>query len=273
MINFNGEINSSNLLTHNRAFLYGDAVFETLKFNKGKVLFLEDHYLRLMASMRILRMKIPYTFTMEFIEEQCVKTALENNFTENARIRITVFRNDGGKYLPKENNVSFLIEANETTSNYSYNTDNYEIELYKDNYVAQNILSNIKTNNRIINTLASIFAHENDYQNCLIINEAKNVAEAANGNFFMVQNNKIFTPPLSQGCINGIIRKQIFKIAKKINLEIEEKIIAPFELQAADELFITNIMTGIQSVTKYRKKIYTNNLSFQLYEELNKTIQ
>ena len=84
----------------------------------------------------------------------------------------------------------------------------------------------------------------------------------------MVENNKIFTPPLSQGCINGIIRKQIFKIAKKINLEIEEKIIAPFELQAADELFITNIITGIQPVTKYRKKKYANIISLKIHEEL-----
>ena len=268
MINFDGEIKTNNLLTHNRAFLYGDGVFETLKFNKGKILFLEDHYLRLMASMRILRMKIPQAFTIEYIEEQSIKTAIENNFLKNARIRITVFRNDGGKYLPKDNNVSFLIEASETSENYSYRINNYEIELYKDNYVAQNILSNIKTNNRIINTLASIYANENDYDNCLIINEAKNIAEATNGNFFMVENNKIFTPPLSQGCINGIIRKQIFKIAKKINLEIEEKIIAPFELQAADELFITNIITGIQPVTKYRKKKYANIISLKIHEEL-----
>jgi branched-chain amino acid aminotransferase len=271
MINFNGKINNESILTQNRAFLYGDAVFETLKFNKNKILFFEDHYLRLMAAMRILRMKIPLEFTMEFVENEIITTCKENNL-ENARIRITVFRNDGGKYLPITNTVSYLIEVNKTQENCPFETDFYEIELYKDNYIAQNILSNIKTNNKIINTLASIYAHENDYHNCLLINDSKNIVEATNANFFMVQNQKIVTPPISQGCINGIMRKQILKIAKNIGIEAEEKIIAPFELQAADELFLTNISVGIQQVSKFRKKIFTHDISLKLSLELNKNL-
>ena len=72
MINFNGTITDSetNLLVNNRAFLYGDGVFESIKIVDQKILFLEDHYFRLMASMRIVRMEIPMNFTMEFFEEQ-----------------------------------------------------------------------------------------------------------------------------------------------------------------------------------------------------------
>ena len=77
MINFNGSIvsNDANLLTHNRSFLYGDAVFETVKIVNSKILFLEDHYFRLMSSMRIVRMEIPMNFTLEYLEEQILSLA------------------------------------------------------------------------------------------------------------------------------------------------------------------------------------------------------
>lgn len=273
MINFDGKIIEYSTLTNNRAFLYGDAVFETLKLNNGKILFLEDHYLRLMSSMRILRMKIPTEFTMEYIENQCIETAQKNNLSQNARIRITVFRKDGGKYLPTQNTISYLIEVSETQSNYNFNPISYEIELYKDNYIAQNILSNLKTNNKIINTLASIYANENDFQNCLLINDSRNIVEATNGNIFMYLNNQLITPPLSQGCLNGIMRKQIIKIANSIEIEIVERIISPFELQSADELMITNVIKGIQPISKYRKKEFQSSLAQKLTTELNKTIQ
>ena len=81
MINFNGSIasNEANLLTNNRGFLYGDAVFETIKIVKSKILFLEDHYFRLMSSMRIVRMEIPMNFTMEYLEEQILNLVRAKN--------------------------------------------------------------------------------------------------------------------------------------------------------------------------------------------------
>jgi len=112
MINFNGDSSAAeNILTQNRAFLYGDAVFETLKIVQGKVLFLEDHYFRLMASMRILRMEIPMNFTMEYFEEQLLFVVKSNGLEDAARARITIYRNDGGYYLPTTNTISFLIHT------------------------------------------------------------------------------------------------------------------------------------------------------------------
>ena len=112
MDNCNGDTTAlENKLTHNRGFLYGDAVFETLKIVQGKILFLEDHYFRLMASMRILRMEIPMDFTMEFFEEQLLSTVKNEGFLDSARVRITVYRNDGGYYLPLTNTISYLIHA------------------------------------------------------------------------------------------------------------------------------------------------------------------
>lgn len=276
MINYNGEIQSSDttLSNANRGFLYGDGVFETLKIVNNKILFIEDHYFRLMASMRIVRMQIPNNFTLEYIEEQVLNLAKANNCENSARVRLTVFRNDGGFYLPQTRTVSFLIQVsplNET--HYSFSNAIYEVDLYKDFYITKQLLSTIKTTNKMINITGSIFADENDLQNCLLLNNEKNVVEALNGNLFMLIGNQLITPSVEDGCLNGIMRKQVLQVARKIeDVEVLEQPISPFDLQKADELFITNVITGIQPISKYRKKEYKSDLSKVLLEKINDLI-
>lgn len=276
MINYNGSFLPSNSLlsASNRSFLYGDGVFDTLKVVNNKILFLEDHYFRLMASMRIVRMQIPTNFTLEFIENQILNTATKNNCGDSARIRFTVFRNDGGFYTPETRTISYVIHASALESKiYSISNADYEVDLYKDFFISKQLLSTIKTTNKMINITGGIYAQENDLQNCLLLNNEKNVVEALNGNLFMLMGNILITPPIDEGCLNGIIRKQILAIARKIEeLEVFEKPISPFDLQKADELFITNVITGIQPITKYRKKSYTTNLANQLLIKLNELV-
>ena len=276
MINFNGNViaQDDNILTQNRAFLYGDGVFETVKVVNNKILFLEDHYFRLMASMRVVRMEIPMNFTMEYFEEQILKVVQENGFSVSARARITVFRNNGGLYLPQTNEVSFLIHTTSLeNASYALNESHYEVDLYKDFYVSRQLLSSIKTTNKMINITGSIFASENGFENCILLNDAKNVVEALQGNLFMVVGKKLITPPISEGCLNGVMRRQILALAKKTEgIEVVEEIISPFDLQKADELFLTNVITGIQPITKYRKKEFTNNVAHLLVQKLNESI-
>jgi branched-chain amino acid aminotransferase len=277
MINFNGNSISSdtNLLVNNRAFLYGDGVFETLKIIDNRILFLEDHYFRLMASMRIVRMEIPMNFTMEYFEEQILALANTNGCSASARARITVYRNEGGYYLPKQRSVSFLINCEVLENKLYFNEKKpYEVDLYKDFYVTKQLLSSIKTTNKMINVTGSIFADENGLDNCLMLNDDKNVIEALQGNLFMVLEGKLITPPLSEGCLNGVMRKQILSLASKMEgLEVVEEPISPFNLQKADELFITNVIKGIQSITKYRKKEFENTVANDLVKRLNAQIR
>ena len=277
MINFNGTLVSpdTNLLTQNRAFLYGDAVFETVKIVNDKILFLEDHYFRLMSSMRVIRMEIPMNFTMEYLEEQILNLVKGKNLENSSRARITVYRNDGGYYLPQNNSISFLINV-EPLENRLYYIDKaeYKVDLYTDFYIAKQLLSSIKTTNRLINITASIYANENDLDNCILLNDSKNVIEALQGNIFMLNGNKLITPPVSEGCLNGIMRKQIIGLARTIeNIEVVEETISPFDLQKADELFITNVIKGIQPITRYRKKEFVINLSRILVQKLNDSIE
>ena len=276
MINFNGTLVSQDatILTQNRGFLYGDAVFETVKVIDNRILFLEDHYFRLMSSMRVVRMEIPMNFTMEYFEEQILSLVKINRLSDSSRARITVYRNDGGYYLPINNNVSFLIHAVALeNASYSIEKREYEVDLYKDFYVTKQLLSSIKTTNKIINITGSIYADENGLDNCILMNDSKNVVEALQGNIFMLLGDKLITPPVSEGCLNGVMRKQILGLAKNIKqLEVVEEVISPFDLQKADELFITNVIKGIQPITKYRKKTFSVNIATQLVQMLNEMI-
>lgn len=262
MVNYNGELladEKAKLSINNRGFKYGDALFETIKATRTKVIFWEDHYFRLMASMRMLRMKIPMSFTLESLEQEILKTINCQNKADFYRVRLTVYRKDGGFYTPATNEVDFLIEITEHT--YQTKTT-YSVDVYKDFYNYSGLLSTVKTTNRMLNTLASIFAHENELDNCVLINENKGVVEVTNGNIFIVLGNTVKTPALTEGCIKGIVRKKVIEIiAKNPEYSIEETTISPFEIQKADEVFVTNAIMGIQPVTNYKKKTFGTSFS------------
>ncbi|GAB5563768.1 MAG: aminotransferase class IV [Winogradskyella sp.] len=276
MVNFNGQLEEkvdASLTVENRGYKYGDALFETLKVVNGKIFFWEDHYFRLMASMRILRMDIPMNFTMEYLESEILKTIEANDLmSSSARVRLNIDRGEGGKYLPSENSdVSFnIVVERHDNPFYTIDDTSYTVDLYKDYFVPPGLLSGLKSNNKAIQVIGSIYAHENDFDNCLVLNTNKSVIEALNGNLFLVKGDKIKTPPLEDGCLKGVMRKQVLEIlSKDVNLFVEESSISPFELQKADELFITNVIQGIVPITKYRKKSYANTFAKSIIGKLN----
>ena len=265
MVNFDGivlEKTSCKISLQNRGYKYGDSLFETIRIKEGNICFLEDHYFRLMASMRMLRMEIPMHFTLEFFESEIQK--LMNAYEPNTitKVRFTIDRKDGGLYAPKTNEVQFLIEAFQTTVELK---EIYEVSLFKEHYVHSGLLSTIKSSNRLLNVLAAIYADENEFDNCLLLNEKKNVVEASNANIFLVKGNEVMTPRLADGCLNGIARKKVIELLqKREDVVFVEKSISPFELQKADELFVTNAVVGVQPVTKYRKKIFETQFGLAL---------
>ena len=265
MLNYNGNLvafDDVKITPNNRAFKYGDSIFETIKVVNSKLVFWEDHYFRLMASMRMLRMKIPMNFTLEFLEEEILKTVSINEIKKNRRARLSVTRKDGGFYTPNTNEIDYLIESQEI----EYLTkSSYKVDLFKDFYVYSGHLSTVKTNNKLIHTLASIYAKENELDNCFLLNERKGVVEATNASLFLVKGTVIKTPPLTEGCLKGIAREKVISVITSSNdYTIEETIISPFEIQKADEVFITNSVMGIQPITNYRKKEFSTTISKKL---------
>lgn len=215
-------------------------------------------------------MRIPMNFTLEYYEDQIRLTLSANNLNQQARIRVNVFRQDGGLYTPRTNEVDFLIEVNPMKEKYN---GVVEIELFKDFPLASGLLSTIKTNNRLINVLGSIYAKENNYQNCILINEKKELVEALNANIFLVKGNELLTPSLDTGCINGIIRKKLIEAIEKHEVfTVKEMSISPFDLLKVDEVFLTNSIHEIQSVDRYRKKNYAKEKTEEIKKYFNSVL-
>jgi branched-chain amino acid aminotransferase len=255
---------------NNRGTFYGDGVFETLRCYNGMALLFEEHYFRLMSSMRILRMNIPEFFTPEFLEESILELLQKQGLNrDHARVRITVWRKSGGLYTPKDLSVNYSISSSILASKFN-NVTKKEIDLFKDHFVYGSMLSTLKSTNKAVNILAGIYASENQYDDLFLLNQNKMVVEAISGNVFLRNGDVIKTPPISEGCLNGIMRGHIIKQLKKmLNYEFVEEAITPFELQRADEIFVTNMIHGAQSVTKYRKKSYETDTANELLEILN----
>lgn len=269
MINFNGELLPDinvKLSSENRGFKYGDAIFETVKVSNHRVVFWEDHYFRLMSSMRMLRMKIPMEFTLEFLEQEILKTVAVQDQAISYRARLNVYRKDGGLYTPATNEIDYFIDVKANTY---VPKEVYAVDVFKDFYNYSGLLSTIKTTNRMVNTLASIYAKENDLDNCVLINENKGVVEVTNANIFVLKGNVVKTPALTEGCIKGIVRAKVMEIiAKNDAFTLEETTISPFEIQKADEVFITNAIIGIQAITNYKKKTFTSIFSDKISKSL-----
>ena len=269
MVNYNGKLlarENLNISIENRGFKYGDSIFETIKIQHNKIIFWEDHYFRLMSSMRMLRMKIPLKFTLEFLEREIIKTVNASNLNALSRVRLNVYRKDGGFYTPRTNDIDYTIEVSAIESAVK---ERYNIDVFKDFYNFSGLLSTVKTNNRMVNTLASIYAKENDLDSCVIVNERKGVVEVTNGNIFILKGDIIKTPSLEEGCIKGIVRKKIIEIiSKNKDYTLEETSISPFEIQKADEVFITNAIVGVQPVTNYKKKTFSIDFGNKISQSL-----
>jgi len=258
MVVFNGKLYSDQecfIGVGNTALSFGHAVLEELRIENGHLLFWESHYLKIMASMRMLRISIPMTFTPDYLEG-VIKDALSKTTHLNNNA-IAVFQ-----VYPSEDNItqthyhiSFRPLENLHLDKISHTP--FEIGLYKDFYIADSLLSTLPTNYKLVERLAGVFSDENDFQSCFLLNEKKEVIGTHMGPLFMVANGQIQTPPITGGTQNSVFRKQIISLlAKDSDYEISENVISPFSLQKSDALFIFNLSKGFISINKYRKKIY-----------------
>ena len=275
MINYNENyINKSGSDLLNRGFLYGDSVFESIRIVNNKIIFWEDHYMRLMSSMRIIRIEIPQSYTPDFFKLQITNTISKVNSSFTGRVRLTIFREGGGYYTPELSSPSFIVNCSVIDSEEFYLKDSdFKVDLFKDYYIQNDLLSNLKTNNKLINVLAGIYANENNLDNCILLNNKKNVTEFLNGNLFIVRGNKIITPNLDSGCLKGIMRKKIIEYVKLLpEFSIEETVISPFDLLSANEIWLTNSISGIINVTNYRNKSFSNDVAKIFIDFLNKKV-
>jgi branched-chain amino acid aminotransferase len=253
----------------NRAFRYGDSLFESIRFCNNHLLFLRDHITRLKIGMTVLRMNLPAEFNTDNIQELIIQLLKHNSHAPNARIRLTVFRNEGGYYSPETNDISFLIESEELPSVFELNQKGLWLDIYSDIKKPINKLANIKTGNALLYVMAGLAKQSMKLDDCFIVNETGTICETINSNIFVVKNGTIFTAPLSEGCVAGIMRKQIMSLATEHKILTFESPLTTYTLLNGDEVFLTNSIGGIRWVGQFKQKYYTNKMAQFFTDKLN----
>ena len=261
---------------NNRSFQYGDGLFETMHALGSRVQFFYEHMERLIGSMKLLKMEVPVRFSIDTLglQKEITKLLTKNKIFKGGRVRLTVFRENGGFYSPESNEINYLIQTEHLKNDqYVLNTKGFNIDIFEEVQKPVNIFSALKTTSSIFYVMAGIFKSNNKLDECLIINEKGNIVEGISANIFIVKEKNIYTPSLKSGCLNGIMRKKIIDIAKKEKFTLFEDVpIQLSDIMSADELFFTNAIMGISWVLGFKQRRYYNKIAKQLNKKLNESV-
>lgn len=238
---------------------------------EGKLPFLDLHFQRLVKGMEILKMDIPTRYSIDYFKRQIKKLTTKK---ANARIRLTVFRRDGGLYTPRKNSCQFLIEASPLSdAHFQLNKKGLSIDLCQSVSLTYSPLSNLKTGNSLPYILAALYKKENQLDDCILLNEKNRLVEASSSNLFLLIKNTIYTPPLSEGGIEGIMRNVVLSTATATGHRIKTIPLSIKKLHQADEVFLTNSIQGIQWVKHFSNVIYQNKIAQKLNDLINSKIK
>ncbi len=277
MINFNGQIVSSKqpvFTGHNRAFRYGDGLFESIRMFNGKMPFLKYHCQRLFKGMTALKIEIPTNYSLDFFKNEIIKT-IKDCKSNNHRIRLTVFRSGNGLYTPHNNNPTFLIEWQELpSSKFNWNKKGLSVGLFDDIKINPSPISCFKSCSALPYVMANIHKKENRWDDVLLINHIGSIVSGGSSNIFLLKNNTLLSPPTSDGCVAGTMRKVVFKLGDKLNIETEKRSFSIGELAGADEIFLTNAPQGIRWVENVIgvKTEFKNKRSYKIFEALQELV-
>ncbi|MGD9977236.1 MAG: aminotransferase class IV [Bacteroidales bacterium] len=264
--------NNPILFTNNRSFLYGDGIFETILAHGTQARHLPLHIARLIQGMRVAEMEVPSFINETSISEIIKRLLNKNRFFGNTRVRITAFRNGNGFYTPDTNTPSILIQAQEIDSKfYELNRHGYLLDIYSGIKKPINQLSSVKSCNALLYVKAGLFRKANHLDDCIILNSEGRVTETISSNIFIVKGEKIYTPSLAEGCIPGIMREVVCKIATNLGFEVNNQVaFSTKTLQSSDEIFLTNAINGIRWVLGIKQNRYFNNASRRIADALNR---
>ena len=252
------------------SYRYGDGLFETMKLIKGNILFEDYHFERLFLGLKTLQFKIPPLFTKQKISEQVKKLCSKNNCEESARVRLSVSRGNGGLY-DCDNQFSYLIESWPLEQR-GFNENGLILDIFPDARKSIDIFSNLKSANYLPYVMAAIWAKENKLNDALILNQHERICDSTIANVFWVKDDKIFTPSLNEGCVAGVLRRRILDCRLQIaDFSVNEAVLTKNILLNADEVFLTNVITGIRWVKQCGDKIYENKMANKIFAKLIQT--
>jgi branched-chain amino acid aminotransferase len=252
---------------HNRAFKYGDAFFETMLYHNGQIPLLPLHIERAKKTLQLLKMQPPEGFgTANF--EQLLLDFLQAQNHPTAKVRISFWRNGGGTYLPDENSTSYIVETSPiNTKPFELNEKGLTLDIYRDTFKNTDFLANLKTVGCLTYTLASMWVRRQNVSDAILLNHHGRIAECTSSNIFIITDTEIITPPLTEGCLDGVMRRYLLNTLPKKGFKIKEQPIEIAQLNTADEIFTTNAL-GIRWVANVVgiDKMFNNEAILEIVE-------
>ena len=248
----------------NRAFKYGDGLFETMRIYQGNLINGGFHFERFFKGLSLLKIPVTPPFS-EAILRQNIQTLLEENSIEtHARVRLMAFR--GGNSLLGEAGEApgYILEVTGTEAPILLNDRGLKVEVFADSKKSGDLFSNVTTNNYLSSIMAMLYAQENQMDECFLLNASGRICESAISNVFIIHRNKLITPPLSEGGIAGVVRRWLIENLHHMGREVEEKTLSIEDVWAADEIFLTNSLKWVRWVKEFRGKFYSNEKTSQI---------
>lgn len=235
----------------NRAFKYGDGVFETLCLRMGKINSAEQHWERMNRGAEILGLEWKKTEAMERLDNLIVKAGNP----PYARIRMQLFRAGNGNYLPESNEAEWIAELVTHVEDPFAHGQEVSLCIWNRMRIPFTLLSGIKHCNRIPSVLAALHAKKNGFDDA-VIPGAYGFAEASGSNFFLVKNGQLVTPGIETGCLNGIMRQRIIGLAKTVSIKVSETVVEKEDILSCDELFLCNAFRAMIPAKRFLDKSF-----------------
>lgn len=255
------------LLADNKGYRYGDGLFETVRVWKRELQLADYHFERFFAGLQLLRFEVPALLTRERLRKQILLLCARNNCDEQARVRLSVFRGNGGIF-EGGNELQYLIECWPlATGAQQLNENGLVIGVFPDARKSCDVFSNIKSANYLPYTMAARYARERQLNECLVLNTHGRICDGTIANIFLVKGERILTPALSEGCVEGVMRRHLLT-----KLAVEEVMMTMDDLQTADEIFLTNAIQGIRWVRQLDDRIYQSAVTGRIFDAHLKTI-
>lgn len=239
------------LSVFDHGILYGDGIFEGIRFYNGRIFRLEEHTKRLFLSAKAILLKLPWT---EEEVNQAVCDTVKANGLESGYIRLVITRGVGGlglnPYLCEKPSM-FIIASTITLYPKEHYENGLELVTCSTRRPAPGALSpQVKSLNYLNNVMAKAEAIKAGCAEGVMLNEQGYVAECTGDNLFIVKDGEVFTPPVSDGSLNGVTRAVIFELCAKTGLSLVEKSLTRYDIYTADECFLTGTAAEVIPATK-----------------------
>jgi len=257
----------------NRGLRYGDGLFETMKMVNGNILQQADHFERLWQGLRVLQFEMPRLFTQGSLITAIRSIARKNNHENMARIRLNIFRGEGGLYDAVNNTPNYIIETWALAEeNGQWNSNGLVAGIFEDAKKSCDMLSNIKHNNYLLYVLAALKSKQEKWNDAIVLNQFGRIADTTIANIFLVKDEMVFTSSLSEGCVAGTMRKALINHLEQNNIALKEMAVTVQDILNADEVFFTNSIYNIRWVRQIGNTVYENDLTQKIYASFIPTI-